>query len=170
MMLAGLIKDVTTQDLKGTPGLKSLPVLGALFSSRDYQKEPDRTRGHRHALYRQSRAAASSLPHRSTATMRQPTCSRSSSAGSTGSMARPATGRRASITAMSATSSTERSTDMTHQQSFTGDDPFRFMLLLCPAGSRCSGGLLAGFRERMTMSMFRLTAKSASRSRSWTGR
>jgi pilus assembly protein CpaC len=37
MMMAGLIKDVTKQDLKGTPGLKSLPVLGALFSSREYE-------------------------------------------------------------------------------------------------------------------------------------
>lgn len=39
MMMAGLIKDVTNQELKGTPGLKSLPILGALFSSRDYQKD-----------------------------------------------------------------------------------------------------------------------------------
>lgn len=39
MMMAGLIKDLTLQDLKGTPGLKSLPVLGALFSSREYQKD-----------------------------------------------------------------------------------------------------------------------------------
>lgn len=38
MMLAGLIKDVTTQDLDGTPGLSKLPVLGALFRSRAYQK------------------------------------------------------------------------------------------------------------------------------------
>ncbi|MGL4440129.1 MAG: type II and III secretion system protein family protein [Bosea sp. (in: a-proteobacteria)] len=38
MMMAGLIKDVTSQELRGTPGLRTLPVLGALFSSRDYQK------------------------------------------------------------------------------------------------------------------------------------
>jgi pilus assembly protein CpaC len=38
MMLAGLIKDVTAQDLSGTPGLAKLPVLGALFRSRAYQK------------------------------------------------------------------------------------------------------------------------------------
>lgn len=38
MMMAGLIKDVTLQDLNGTPGLRNLPVLGTLFSSRDYQK------------------------------------------------------------------------------------------------------------------------------------
>jgi pilus assembly protein CpaC len=38
MMMAGLIKDVTTQELNGTPGLKTLPVLGALFTSRDYLK------------------------------------------------------------------------------------------------------------------------------------
>jgi pilus assembly protein CpaC len=38
MMMAGLIKDVTTQEIKGTPGLRTLPVLGALFSSSDYQQ------------------------------------------------------------------------------------------------------------------------------------
>jgi len=37
MMMAGLIKNVSTQELRGTPGLRTLPVLGALFSSRDYQ-------------------------------------------------------------------------------------------------------------------------------------
>jgi pilus assembly protein CpaC len=36
MMLAGLIKDTTRQTVDGTPGLKTLPVLGALFRSRDY--------------------------------------------------------------------------------------------------------------------------------------
>jgi pilus assembly protein CpaC len=36
MMLAGLIKDVTAQELRGIPGLRTLPVLGTLFSSRDY--------------------------------------------------------------------------------------------------------------------------------------
>lgn len=39
VMLAGLIRDVSAQKLQGTPGLKSIPVLGALFSSRDYQKD-----------------------------------------------------------------------------------------------------------------------------------
>ena len=38
MMLAGLIKDVTAQDLTGTPGLRKLPIFGSLFSSRSYQK------------------------------------------------------------------------------------------------------------------------------------
>lgn len=38
MMMAGLIKDVSVQKLRGTPGLRTLPVLGALFSSRDYQQ------------------------------------------------------------------------------------------------------------------------------------
>lgn len=38
VMLAGLIRDVNTQKLKGTPGLKSVPILGSLFSSRDYQR------------------------------------------------------------------------------------------------------------------------------------
>lgn len=37
MMMAGLIKNISNQQLKGTPGLRTLPVLGALFSSRDYQ-------------------------------------------------------------------------------------------------------------------------------------
>ena len=36
MMLAGLIKDATRQTIESTPGLKKLPVLGALFRSRDF--------------------------------------------------------------------------------------------------------------------------------------
>jgi pilus assembly protein CpaC len=36
MAMAGLIKDVNEQTIKGIPGLKSVPVLGALFRSRDY--------------------------------------------------------------------------------------------------------------------------------------
>ena len=40
MMLAGLIKDTTRQLVDGTPGLKKLPVLGALFRSRDF-KQPN---------------------------------------------------------------------------------------------------------------------------------
>ena len=34
--MAGLIKDATRQTIEGTPGLKKLPVLGALFRSRDF--------------------------------------------------------------------------------------------------------------------------------------
>ena len=37
MMMAGLIKDTTRQNVDGTPGLKKLPVLGALFRSRDFK-------------------------------------------------------------------------------------------------------------------------------------
>lgn len=37
MMLAGLIKNVSQQELRGAPGLRSLPVLGMLFSSRNFQ-------------------------------------------------------------------------------------------------------------------------------------
>ncbi|MFT3989158.1 type II and III secretion system protein family protein [Aestuariivirga sp.] len=37
MMLAGLIKDVSQQRVEGTPGLKNLPILGALFRSREFQ-------------------------------------------------------------------------------------------------------------------------------------
>ena len=36
MMLAGLIRETTRQNINGTPGLKQLPVLGALFRSRDF--------------------------------------------------------------------------------------------------------------------------------------
>ena len=36
MMLAGLISETTRSNVSGTPGLKSLPVLGALFRSRDF--------------------------------------------------------------------------------------------------------------------------------------
>ena len=36
MMLAGLIREATRQNLNGTPGLKKLPVLGSLFRSRDF--------------------------------------------------------------------------------------------------------------------------------------
>jgi pilus assembly protein CpaC len=37
MMIAGLIKETTRQNINGTPGLKKLPVLGALFRSREFQ-------------------------------------------------------------------------------------------------------------------------------------
>jgi pilus assembly protein CpaC len=37
--LAGLISDVTKQNIDGFPGLKDLPVLGTLFRSRDFQKQ-----------------------------------------------------------------------------------------------------------------------------------
>lgn len=36
MMLAGLIRESTRHNITGTPGLKKLPVLGALFRSRDF--------------------------------------------------------------------------------------------------------------------------------------
>ncbi len=36
MMIAGLIRESTRQYIKGTPGMKKLPVLGALFRSRDF--------------------------------------------------------------------------------------------------------------------------------------
>lgn len=37
MMIAGLLQDKSAQDLAGIPGAKDLPILGALFRSRDYQ-------------------------------------------------------------------------------------------------------------------------------------
>jgi pilus assembly protein CpaC len=36
MAMAGLIRDQTRQNINGVPGLKNLPILGALFRSRDY--------------------------------------------------------------------------------------------------------------------------------------
>lgn len=38
IMMAGLLSDQTRQNVDGMPGLKNLPILGALFSSKDYQK------------------------------------------------------------------------------------------------------------------------------------
>jgi pilus assembly protein CpaC len=37
MMIAGLLKEQTKEDIGSLPGLMNLPVLGALFNSRDYQ-------------------------------------------------------------------------------------------------------------------------------------
>ena len=50
MMIAGLLNEETKQDLDSLPGLMNLPVLGALFRSRDYQARRDRTGGDRHRL------------------------------------------------------------------------------------------------------------------------
>jgi pilus assembly protein CpaC len=36
LMIAGLLKEQTKQNIDGTPGMTELPVLGALFRSRDY--------------------------------------------------------------------------------------------------------------------------------------
>jgi len=35
-MIAGLLKEQTKETIDGLPGMTSLPVLGALFRSRDY--------------------------------------------------------------------------------------------------------------------------------------
>ncbi len=37
MMIAGLIKETTRQNISGLPGLKRLPILGSLFRSREFQ-------------------------------------------------------------------------------------------------------------------------------------
>ena len=37
MVMAGLLSQSTKQNIDGIPGLKNLPILGALFQSRDYQ-------------------------------------------------------------------------------------------------------------------------------------
>jgi pilus assembly protein CpaC len=39
MMTAGLIQQTTSQAINGLPGLLNLPILGALFRSRDYQRK-----------------------------------------------------------------------------------------------------------------------------------
>lgn len=39
LVIGGLISDDTRQNIDGTPGLKSLPILGTLFRSRDFQKK-----------------------------------------------------------------------------------------------------------------------------------
>ena len=58
---AGLISTQTQQAINGVPGLMNLPVLGALFRSRDYLREGDRTADRRHALHRpRDRSAARS--------------------------------------------------------------------------------------------------------------
>ena len=38
LAMAGLIKDNARAEINGTPGLKNLPILGALFRSRDFQQ------------------------------------------------------------------------------------------------------------------------------------
>lgn len=38
LVMAGLLSDQTRQNIDGVPGIKDLPVLGALFRSRDYIK------------------------------------------------------------------------------------------------------------------------------------
>ena len=37
LMIAGLLQDKTSQDLGNVPGIKNVPILGALFQSRDFQ-------------------------------------------------------------------------------------------------------------------------------------
>ena len=39
LVIGGLISDDTRQNIDGVPGLKTLPVLGSLFRSRDFQKK-----------------------------------------------------------------------------------------------------------------------------------
>lgn len=39
LVIAGLVSEATRQNIEGVPGLKKLPILGALFRSRDFQKQ-----------------------------------------------------------------------------------------------------------------------------------
>lgn len=43
LVIAGLIQETTRQNLDSVPGVKDVPVLGALFRSRDFQNEEHRT-------------------------------------------------------------------------------------------------------------------------------
>jgi pilus assembly protein CpaC len=38
LAIAGLISDTTAQNMEGIPGIKDMPVLGALFRSRDFSR------------------------------------------------------------------------------------------------------------------------------------
>jgi pilus assembly protein CpaC len=39
LVIAGLIQEQTKQTLDGVPGAKDIPILGALFRSRDFQND-----------------------------------------------------------------------------------------------------------------------------------
>ena len=52
LAMAGMIQEQTKQQINGIPGLMQLPILGALFKSRDYINRQTELDGHRHALYR----------------------------------------------------------------------------------------------------------------------
>jgi pilus assembly protein CpaC len=39
LAMAGLISDDTRQSVEGVPGIKNIPILGALFRSNDYQRK-----------------------------------------------------------------------------------------------------------------------------------
>ena len=52
---AGLISTQTNQAISGLPGLMNLPVLGALFRSRDFQRQETELLIGRHALHRPRR-------------------------------------------------------------------------------------------------------------------
>ncbi len=53
LVIGGLISDDTRQNIDGVPGLKTLPVLGSLFRSRDFLEERVGADGDRHALHGQ---------------------------------------------------------------------------------------------------------------------
>ena len=52
LAMAGMIQEQTKQQLNGIPGLMNLPVLGALFKSRDFVNRQSELVVHGHALYR----------------------------------------------------------------------------------------------------------------------
>ena len=55
--MAGMIQEQTKQQLNGMPGLMNLPVLGALFKSRDYVNRQTELVVHGDALHRARRRA-----------------------------------------------------------------------------------------------------------------
>ena len=50
LALAGMIQEQTRQAINGIPGLMQVPVLGALFKSRDYVNHQVRIDGSGHAV------------------------------------------------------------------------------------------------------------------------
>ena len=50
--MAGMIQEQTKQQINGIPGLMQVPILGALFRSRDYVNHQTELMVHRHALHR----------------------------------------------------------------------------------------------------------------------
>lgn len=79
MMLAGLIKNSNIQSITNTPGLRSIPILGALFSSQSFQRNQSELVVIV-SPYVVGRGCQTSWPPRLTGSMHQPTCSSCSSA------------------------------------------------------------------------------------------
>ncbi len=64
LSIAGLLSDRSRQDIERLPGLGNIPILGALFRSREYHSQPDRTGDPRNALLRRGAARGARTAHR----------------------------------------------------------------------------------------------------------